>query len=281
MKAELSGLADYLKLCAEPGKLVAALKNPRAAFRALRALRRGMVGLSEICRSIGVSNDEFVCYVKEIRSKAEFDNRVLGKLNRFRSYAKEKGWGVGVIGERYGEALYALVRWVEPDIVLETGVASGLSSAYILCALEENNKGRLFSIDLPYEVGKTYAEGYFKPEGEIWPVPKGEQPGWIIPGELRHRWELIIGRSSEKLPPLLEQLKSMDIFLHDSEHSYENMKWEYQTIWPYLKEGGLLLSHDIDRNGAFSEFCNGVGARSFVFLSRFGGIVKSLRNDSS
>jgi hypothetical protein len=38
---------------------------------------------------------------------------------------------------------------VKPDKVVETGVYKGSSSAVTLQALEDNNKGKLFSIDLP------------------------------------------------------------------------------------------------------------------------------------
>jgi hypothetical protein len=45
--------------------------------------------------------------------------------------------------------LYAIVRAYKPDIVVETGVARGASSSFILCAMHENGKGHLYSIDLP------------------------------------------------------------------------------------------------------------------------------------
>ena len=46
-------------------------------------------------------------------------------------------------------ASYVLVRILKPDIVIETGVGAGVSSWTILHALEENNAGKLISIDLP------------------------------------------------------------------------------------------------------------------------------------
>ena len=42
-----------------------------------------------------------------------------------------------------------------------------------------------------------------------------------IPPELKQRWTLILGRSQEELPPLLERLGTIDSFMHDSEHSFE------------------------------------------------------------
>jgi cephalosporin hydroxylase len=43
-------------------------------------------------------------------------------------------------------------------------------------------------------------------------------------------------------------------FLHDSSHSYEHMLWEFRQFWPRLRDGGLLVSHDVQMNAAFPEF---------------------------
>ena len=45
--------------------------------------------------------------------------------------------------------LLPVCRLLEPQVVLETGVAYGVSSAFILRALEENGHGILHSVDLP------------------------------------------------------------------------------------------------------------------------------------
>jgi hypothetical protein len=51
------------------------------------------------------------------------------------------------------------------------------------------------------------------------------------------------------------------------------MLWEYQTAWAHLRIGGLLLSHNIDSNDAFSDFCQSVKYRGYV-LGNLGGVVK-------
>lgn len=53
---------------------------------------------------------------------------------------------------------------------------------------------------------------------------------------------------------LLAEIGKVDIFLHDSEHTYDNMMFEYATAWDYLPKGGLLLSHDISWNNAGRDF---------------------------
>src|SRR5947207_15097922 len=45
--------------------------------------------------------------------------------------------------------LYAVVRAFKPEVIVETGVASGISSAHILRALAATGSGPLYSFDLP------------------------------------------------------------------------------------------------------------------------------------
>ena len=191
-------------------------------------------------------------YFAEIRLNQEFHDRIEENRSVF-GRRRYSSWDFG-ISVALGKLLYATCRRQKPDIVVETGVASGVSSSYILCALEQNKHGQLYSIDLPW-----------------W---QENQSGWMVPDYLRHRWHLILDKSSEKLVPLLKKVARIDIFLHDSEHSYQNMLWEFQTAWAYLKDGGLLLSHNIDNNDAFSDFCQDRGVKGYS-LTNMGGIVKA------
>lgn len=45
----------------------------------------------------------------------------------------------------------------------------------------------------------------------------------------------------------------VDLFLHDSLHTHRNMRREFDTIWPRLRTGGVLLADDVERNRAFGE----------------------------
>jgi len=134
-------------------------------------------------------------------------------------------------------ALYALCRSLKPSVFVETGVASGASSAYILSALDKNNQGKLFSIDVPWQSVKENWKPFFTEE-DMKEQPIEQQSGWIIPDYLRSRWQLLLGKSSEKLPSLLKYLGAIDVFFHDSEHTYETMLWEFKTAWPCLRAGG-------------------------------------------
>ena len=165
--------------------------------------------------------------------------------------------GAYIVSE-YHRALYTMTRILKPDIVIETGVFEGSSSLSILSAMEENAKGVLHSIDLP------------SPH-----LPPGKPPGWRVPEHLRTRWELRTGKSSDFLPAILLEVDDVDIFLHDSEHSYENMYWEYKTAWQHIKTNGHLLSHDVSQNAAFKDFSKHVSEKYYYMLKNLGGIKRT------
>jgi predicted O-methyltransferase YrrM len=131
---------------------------------------------------------------------------------------------------------YLACRLISPAIVIETGVAYGVSSSFILRALEENGRGTLYSVDLP-------------------PFKKHYERFWgiAVPDDLRSRWRLHRGTSASVLPRLLREIPTVDLFVHDSLHTHNNMRREFDTIWPHLRSGALLLADDIERNRAFDE----------------------------
>jgi hypothetical protein len=155
--------------------------------------------------------------------------------------------GTIVCGTSYNEAelIYVVVRLLRPNCIVETGVAAGVSSTFILEALNRNDTGELYSIDLPSTARCEDGWKYW------WPEDK--KPGWIIPDSLRHRWHLILGSSKQVLVPLLTKLGEVDLFLHDSLHTFQNMEFEYQTAWRFIRLGGYLLSHDV--GAPYIKFC--------------------------
>lgn len=215
------------------------------------------------------ADTDITSYIAEILSDKKLDDSIAQKTN-FASGEKPFSYRIAIdMASRL--ALYVTCRAMKPGIVVETGVGSGTSSSYILRALDKNGHGKLFSIDVPwYTVTHNWKAAWT--DNDPKPQPIEMQSGWIIPDYLRDRWELTMGMSNEKLPPLLKKVGPIDIFFHDSEHSYENMSWEFRTIWPDLKKNGILLVHNVDKNKAFSEFEQKVGGNSFR--------VSGLNNDN-
>lgn len=200
--------------------------------------------------------------IKEFNGKKLF-------LRRDRAYGNAGDFDVLI--------LYLLTRTNKPEVIVETGVASGRSSMVILEALRENGRGRLYSIDLPqYYTGQNPhvsldQGGREKYEGFI---NKEKEPGWLVPESLRNNWQLILGDTKLELPKLLSQLNKIDIFFHDSDHSYETMFFEYNQAWPHINLNGFLVSDDIKRNMAFKNFINKVSPKFFTQHDGLGIIQK-------
>jgi predicted O-methyltransferase YrrM len=162
----------------------------------------------------------------------------------------------------WAEFIYLATRILEPAVVVETGVFDGESSAVLLLALADTGSGTLISVDLP-QVGPL---DRFDELLEM-SLPQGCQPGWVVPQSLQSRWQLMLGDSRKMLPTVFETNPIIDIFFHDSLHTFQHQYFEYSLAWPHLRQGGLLMSDDIMWSHAFHKFCR-EQHRSYINLYR-------------
>ena len=137
------------------------------------------------------------------------------------------------MGRLDAAALYALVKIKQPQVVLETGSFRGMSSAFILKGMQDAHvpNGKLFSIDR-------------RPDCGI---------GTLIPPGLKRSFVSLVG-DVEELLKCGRLPESIDLFLHDSTHRYRYQMWEFETFWPVLQRGGVLVSHDVNLNASFVDF---------------------------
>lgn len=135
--------------------------------------------------------------------------------------------------------LHALVRLLRPDHVLEVGVSSGVSSAYLLHALAMNGGGLLHSVDLPRRASRR-ANGAAVPRSS-WTLPPGRDSGWAVPRGLRDRWDLRLGDKSYLLPILAAQLPIVDLLVYDVPHDDRAARAEFRVLAPRLRSGGVVI----------------------------------------
>jgi hypothetical protein len=167
-----------------------------------------------------------------------------GVMTGPRSYL---GWNDGDAG--LVRAIWCLVRHLNASKVVETGVAHGVTSRFILEALSRNGGGHLWSIDLPPQL---------HPELHI-------QIGVAVEGALREEWTYIKGSSRRRLPALLREIGPIDLFVHDSKHSADNVLFELGQAWAVLRPGGAMVVDDVDASNGFHLFRRAVqGCRAFV-----------------
>jgi hypothetical protein len=146
-----------------------------------------------------------------------------------------KNWNDGDAG--LVRAIWCLTRHLQPRKVVETGVAHGMTTRFILEALERNGVGHLWSIDYP-------------PLDDVW----HDQIGVAVGGRYPARWTYVRGSSKRRLPGILSRLGQIDLFIHDSLHSEHNVRFEVDRAWAALRPGGAIVVDDIDANWGFQTF---------------------------
>lgn len=139
----------------------------------------------------------------------------------------------------FSRLIYVVCRALEPDTVLETGVAYGVTSAAVLAALQKNGNGVLHSIDLP-------------PLGDGATLPL---IGCMIPPGLKGRWCLHLGSSKRVLWRLLAgHARRVGVFIHDSADIYRVQQMELRAVWPHLAPSFAIIANGIHSTPAFAEF---------------------------
>ncbi|MBX8632006.1 MAG: class I SAM-dependent methyltransferase [Thermoplasmata archaeon] len=154
-----------------------------------------------------------------------------------------------------GVILYAVTRVLRPSFCVETGVGPGVSSTFFLSALEKTGHGHLHSID----IGEKYGE-----EAETYPV------GFLVPEELKNRWTLHVGDSRRLLVPLLNRLRTIDLFLHDSSHETEHVMFELTAAWRHMKKGIIFVDNS-SWTDAPELFSRNVGTDMIQLSGKSGG----------
>ena len=194
-----------------------------------------------------------------------FDN-ALKELNQSELIPFSTAYDIPVgnnLNTTFGKWIYCCVRVFKPQVMVETGVSHGYSSWVILNALHKNGSGHLYSIDLPdHDTNDSY-----NVEGE-------SKVGWMVPDGLKNQWTLQLGDAKKLLPALMDELSAIDLFFHDSDHSYEHMTFEFQCVYESVKSGGLILSDDVDKNTAFQELV-AAKALNAVQFGKGGAAIKA------
>ena len=123
-------------------------------------------------------------------------------------------------------------------------MARGLTTRVVLEALEANGDGRLYSIDLAPPLAQDRL---------------ANETGAAVTEQLKGRWTLIEGSSRRRLPGLLGELGTIDMFIHDSRHTRRNITFELRLAWRALRPGGVILADDIQGTIAFEECIDAFG----------------------
>jgi predicted O-methyltransferase YrrM len=181
----------------------------------------------------GAEIEQVRAWIQELEDDGDLLDQLTRRLSsnpRRRISAKEPRWA-----RRLG--WYALVRATKPDHFVETGTHLGLGSCVIAAALLRNGHGRLTTIDTD-------------------PIA-----GYLI-GE---PWASVIDRCTGSSIDALVAMRDVDMFLHDSLHTYDYETRELTTVEPNLRPDAVILSDNAHKSPALSEWAERSG-RHYLFF---------------
>jgi len=168
--------------------------------------------------------------------------------------------------------LYWIVRKLNPKTIVQTGVCNGLSSAFMVLALVKNGseQSMLHVVDMPPVFDSS--DPSWKVKGEVHGVviPEGKTSGWLVPDAYQRHFSVLNGDAKVLLPSLLEKVGPIDMFYHDSDHSYDHMFFEFTESKKYLNKQGVIVSDDISWNASLWDFADQYNATAYNYRGSMG-----------
>jgi len=133
------------------------------------------------------------------------------------------------------EIIIALVRSVEPKIMVEIGLAAGRTAKAILREIP----------DLERYIGVDTDPGYRTKIASQW-SERGPNPGHLaLPDSRFDRWLLPCG-SLDLIPDDFPEIDAMFI---DGDHSSEAVRHDSNLARAVVRAGGIIIWHDYHNNG--------------------------------
>jgi len=140
------------------------------------------------------------------------------------------------LGKRIG--WYALIRAIRPAHVVETGTDKGLGSCVLAAALLRNGIGSLTTIDT------------------------NPDSGYLISGRYAEVVDRVIASSIEHLARMSEPV---DLFIHDSLHTWEYETAEFEAVHRLMTPRGLVVSDNAHATDALPAWAETTGRRFSYF----------------
>lgn len=241
-----------------------------SAFERIRKFAQGETVPDEVWDEILVETLEeakTVSGAEELLERRDFVQRYVEELQSKYNARYEPGW----VNLNDALFLYWLVRHQNPRVIVQTGVCNGLSSAFMVLALAKNQaQGKIYAVDLAQVFDST--DPYWTTRDRCYGVviPTGKSSGWLVPDCHQSHFSVSQGDAKRLLPELVDKLDSIDLFYHDSDHTYDHMMFEFREVKRRLKPGGLVVADDISWNSSLWDFADEHAVPAYNFRGSVG-----------
>lgn len=179
------------------------------------------IGLEDICGAFNIKEDLLKKYfIEEILKNQDLLDviKIRNEIEDWRIATPLGGPGTVL----NGIIAYCLIRHYDLEFVLETGVAAGFCTCFLLAAVQKNNKGKLYSVELSDD------------EKEVGKLVKNKE-----------RWSLSMGQDSiGYLKSSSELIEKTALFCHDSLHTMSHMLQELLEFKKCEKDRFLIYIDD-------------------------------------
>ncbi len=140
-----------------------------------------------------------------------------------------------------GRFLYALVRCLQPKMVIETGCFVGYSTLCIAQALEENGAGRVHSFDLFLPLGEGYTSPVLGPCSDPLRVARSH----LESAGLAHRVTFHKGDSSLGIrEDFKDNRPDVDFAFIDGDHRIKGCFKDWEAVLDLMADGAVAALHD-------------------------------------
>lgn len=171
------------------------------------------------------------------KNRSLFFNRVIGR-KIIDHYGGDEGHQIdrftGNLG--FGFIHYALILNIKPERILCIGSRKGFIPAICALACQENGKGHVDFVDAGYDIDdpKHWSGiGWWKKTNPI------KHFQFLDINEFLSTYVITTKEYAQKYH------KKYQYIYIDGDHSYEGVKYDYETFWPRLEKKGLMLFHDV------------------------------------
>lgn len=170
--------------------------------------------------------------------------------------AAQATFPMGSLWEAEGKILYALIRWLKPETVVEIGGWAGASASHLALAVERNGGGKVISVDS--YIGNSL--------GTV-----GAAHGALIPAPLK-KWVTLVNEDGRVW--LAKQApQSIGFIFEDADHSTGLVMELSRLALQKLIPGGILANHDAGHDYAY--YPNGQRTPSGVAQSVQDGLTQA------
>jgi len=179
-----------------------------------------------------IINENMIYFGNKIEKKLSklFLNNYTGNFKDANDLIYENSTRLRVLGY--------MISILKIDCIIETGSQSGLSSLFVdsvSSMIGKNDSLKIYSFDV-------------KQSDKL--IESTNVEFLVLQKPFRRSFKLLSGFFSKN--------QNCVLFFHDSDHSYENMTFEFEWAWDQLNVE-ILVSDDVSENTAFNDFALRLG----------------------